>query len=84
MMKLKPKPLLQGIDLELFELLVRCVFWGKRKKIATALLNNPYKNFDKKVKELDFIINHSSLRANHLSLDDFIKLYTELTEFGYL
>lgn len=82
MMKLTPKFIQNDINLEFFELLVRCVFWGKRKKIATALINNPYKTFDKKIKELDFIIKHSNFRANHLSLDDFIQLYNELTIFG--
>ena len=82
MMKLTPKFIQNDINLEFFELLVRCVFWGKRKKIAIALINNPYKTFDKKIKELDFIIKHSNFRANHLSLDDFIQLYNELTIFG--
>tara|TARA_Y200000002_G_C22610043_1_gene633373 strand:+ start:348 stop:1133 length:786 start_codon:yes stop_codon:yes gene_type:complete len=80
MLKLIPKSNPENIDLNLFETLVKSIFWGKRKKIATSLVNNPFYKFDKKVKELPFFSSRNNLRANHLSLADFFELYFELIE----
>lgn len=84
MLQLIPKINPKNIDLNLFELMVKSVFWGKRKKIATSLVNNPYYSFDKEIKNLSFFSTRSNLRANHLSLADFFELYSQLIENGYL
>jgi 16S rRNA (adenine1518-N6/adenine1519-N6)-dimethyltransferase len=84
MLKLVPKKNPENVDLELFELLVKSIFWGKRKKITTSLINNPYKALDKQIKSLEFFSERSNLRADHLSLSDFLDLYFQLIKNGYL
>ena len=84
MLRLIPKDDKPDIDLEMFELIVRCVFWGKRKKITTALISNPFFPLDSSIKHLDFFKRFSNCRANHLSLQDFLDLYEQLNKNGCL
>ncbi|RAP31530.1 ribosomal RNA small subunit methyltransferase A [Candidatus Marinamargulisbacteria bacterium SCGC AG-343-D04] len=82
MIRLRPQHKYDLLNLPFFELIVKASFWGKRKKIQTALLKNPFVSFDQRLKELSFIVEYGHKRADQLSLDDYVELYKQL-EFVY-
>ncbi len=78
MLQLIPAHKYPHVQTDWFECLVKGAFWGKRKKVATALRKNPFKPFPAEVAHLPFFQTHSSSRADHLSLDDYVQLYDAL------
>jgi 16S rRNA (adenine1518-N6/adenine1519-N6)-dimethyltransferase len=69
---------LQVNNPELLESLVKACFWGRRKKISTALRKNPHIHFNFDVLELPFVKENPDKRADHLSLPDYLCLYDEV------
>ena len=76
--KLKPK--LDNLEVSdlFFDQVVNACFWGKRKKLSTALNQNPYVKFSMDVRqliELEFLL---SKRADQLSLKQYKELASKL------
>lgn len=67
---------------ELFHLLVKSVFWGRRKTLLKSLTDSPHLNYTREfithVLEVSSI--KGSLRGENLGLDEFIKLTEAIRE----
>ncbi|MDC0036887.1 16S rRNA (adenine(1518)-N(6)/adenine(1519)-N(6))-dimethyltransferase RsmA [bacterium] len=73
-MRLVPKQRDVGVNEALFETIVKACFWGKRKKLSTALNKNPHVTFTEDVKSIKSLSNFVDKRADQLTVDDYISL----------
>ena len=67
-------------DFALYNKIIKCAFWGKRKTLANCLSQAPYCHFPRaKMIELITSLGHDPMiRGEKLSLEDFIKLSNTL------
>lgn len=69
--KLQPKVINLPVPDRDFDRLVNACFWGKRKKLSTALNKNPYISFDRDVRTYEALAHLLQKRADQLSLNDY-------------
>ena len=78
----KKKRILNTEDEELFHLLVKSVFWGRRKTLLKAAADSPHLNYSRSF--LEHVLNQCAikgdLRGESLGLDDFIKITEKIRE----
>lgn len=78
----KKKRILKPEDEELFHLLVKSVFWGRRKTLLKAAADSPHLNYSRSF--LEHVLNQCAikgdLRGESLGLDDFIKITEKIRE----
>lgn len=78
----KKKRILKPEDEELFHLLVKSVFWGRRKTLLKAAADSPHLNYSRSF--LDHVLNQCAikgdLRGESLGLEDFIKITEKIRE----
>ncbi len=78
----RKKRVLNSADEALFHLLVKSVFWGRRKTLLKSLTDSPHLNFSREFicQVLERSSTSGSLRGENLSLDDFIKITEAIRE----
>lgn len=71
-----PKPIPGNVDD--FFAMVHSGFWGRRKPLKSALSKSPYIIVDPQFKECLFFTQNPTIRAESVSLDTFIQLFSEI------
>jgi len=78
----KKKRMLKPEDEELFHLLVKSAFWGRRKTLIKAASDSPHMDYSRSF--LEKVLNQcgikGGLRGESLGLEDFIKITEKIRE----
>ncbi len=84
MIRLEPYQFDLPLEDELFDRIVTACFWGKRKKLATALNKNPFVKFNQDVRNCDPLQDLLTKRADQLSLKDYVFVAQQLQHLGFI
>ena len=79
--RLTPAPVAIPGDPTLFFAMVHSGFWGRRKPFQSALAKSPYIHAAPGFKDCPFFVSHPGIRAESLTLPDFIQLFSEIESF---
>lgn len=79
--KLTPKAPPFEVDENVFFSIVRTSFWGRRKKVMTALKKSPYVKIDAAFQNDKGLEKFKDIRGEMLSLYDFYELYTHVLKY---
>lgn len=82
--ELVPKVEVPSFEDESFFNMVRSVFWGRRKPLASALSKTPYLKLDPAFKDTPFVREHGKRRGEMLSLAEFLVLYQDIAKFIFV
>ncbi|NBV82706.1 ribosomal RNA small subunit methyltransferase A [bacterium] len=76
--RLRPNPISIPGDRTLFFAMVHSGFWGRRKPFLSALRKSPFITVDARIKSCPFFVANPSIRAETLSLDEFIQIFDQI------
>lgn len=79
--RLTPAPLEIPGDPTLFFAMVHSGFWGRRKPFQSALGKSPYIHATPGFKNTPFFVAHPGIRAESLTLAQFIQVFSEIESF---
>jgi 16S rRNA (adenine1518-N6/adenine1519-N6)-dimethyltransferase len=79
--QLTPNPIEIPGDPTLFFAMVHSGFWGRRKPLQSALSKSPYIKMATGYRDCTFFQTHPGIRAESLSLQAFIQLFSEISPF---
>lgn len=78
---LKPTPSAITGDSNQFFAMVQSGFWGRRKPLKSALSKSPWITMDPAFKSLPYFEANPTIRAESLTLQDFLQLYEEMVPY---